>query len=73
MGESSTARVIRLRERRRRGDRRVTPLETDAEERRRLVALGYLADAEGRATLAEGAQAYFSDKIAAEKVTRHTA
>lgn len=29
--------------RRRRGNRRVTPRETDAEERRRWVALGYVS------------------------------
>jgi hypothetical protein len=68
MGMSSAQKVARLRARRRKG-RLVTPLETDAEERRKLVVLGYLS-AEGRdgdrAALTAAVQAYFSDKIAAE-------
>ncbi len=53
-------------------------IEIDAEERRRLVALGYLFPQAALAApaldpVAVAVQAYFSDKIAAEKVTRHTA
>ena len=69
MGMTSAQKVARLRERRRQGDRRVTPLETDTEERRHLVALGYLSDLEPeRSELAAAVQAYFSDKLAAEKL-----
>ena len=43
--------------------------ETDTEERRHLVALGYLSDLEPeRSELAAAVQAYFSDKLAAEKL-----
>ncbi len=69
MGMSSAQKMARLRARRRRRDRRVTPVETDNEERRKLVVLGYLS-AEGRdgdrSALAAAVQAYFSDKLAME-------
>jgi hypothetical protein len=69
---TSTARMARLRERRRRGRRLVAIVEIDLMERQKLVALGYLeTSVPDRSALNSAVTAYFSDKLLTENVTRH--